>query len=185
MPAQPRVSRRPRTAVQFRKIVATRLAEQATPPPVRELTAREIKQRTVVGRRRCDNYGKLISLTVQNKENKRFCGPRDPGKGLCQGEFHRNGGNAFGPLKERLTKLVILTVEERLAELVISPTFRDLIERAGFVHRADLKKRPPEMTAAAIRGSINVLTKLVREGHDEQYADHLNHEQRILALEMT
>ncbi len=48
-------------------------------------------------RKRCKNDGKLFDVTKPNRE---FCCDN------CRKEFHANGGNAFGPLKTRLEKLV-------------------------------------------------------------------------------
>jgi hypothetical protein len=48
-------------------------------------------------RRRCKNDGVLFPVTKPNRE---FCSDN------CRKEFHANGGNAFGPLKTRLEKLV-------------------------------------------------------------------------------
>ncbi len=48
-------------------------------------------------RRRCKNDGVLFLVTKPNRE---FCSDN------CRKEFHANGGNAFGPLKTRLEKLV-------------------------------------------------------------------------------
>ena len=48
-------------------------------------------------RKHCKNCNKLFPLTKPTRE---FCGDN------CRKEFHANGGNAFGPLKTRLEKLV-------------------------------------------------------------------------------
>lgn len=50
-----------------------------------------------LSRKRCKNDGKLFDVTKPNRE---FCCDN------CRKEFHANGGNAFGPLKTRLEKLV-------------------------------------------------------------------------------
>jgi hypothetical protein len=48
-------------------------------------------------RKHCKNCNKLFPLSKPWRE---FCGDN------CRKEFHANGGNAFGPLKTRLEKLV-------------------------------------------------------------------------------
>lgn len=70
------------------------------PPAVRaerrakaKLTQETTKKRRV----RCDNCNELFEKT---RKDHRFC------KEGCRKEFFANGGNAFGPLKTRLEKLV-------------------------------------------------------------------------------
>jgi protein-arginine kinase activator protein McsA len=48
-------------------------------------------------RKRCDNCDKRFH---KNRKDQRFCCAN------CRKEFFANGGNAFGPLKVRLEKLV-------------------------------------------------------------------------------
>ena len=48
-------------------------------------------------RKHCRNCNKLFPMT---RPNRGFCSTK------CVREFHQNGGNAFGPLKIRLEKLV-------------------------------------------------------------------------------
>lgn len=53
------------------------------------------------------NDGKLFDVT---KPNRRFCSQS------CKDEYHRHG-SAFGPLKERLEKLVASLAEEKFKPL--------------------------------------------------------------------
>jgi len=62
------------------------------------------------------------------KPTKRFCTDKDPGKGNCKDEFHRNGG-AFGPLKIKLEKLVAKMAREKFKEL--SAQIEALEKRVG------------------------------------------------------
>jgi ribosomal protein L37AE/L43A len=62
-------------------------------------------------RKRCDNCDKRFH---KNRKDQRFC------CGNCRKEFFANGGNAFGPLKVRLEKLVkqlIGPLETRINQL--------------------------------------------------------------------
>jgi hypothetical protein len=76
-------------------------------------------------RRRCDNCGKLYPLT---KPNRRFCGAE------CKKEFHQHGA-AFGPLKERIAKLIRKEVGAQLTAALDAEAFAYL----GFVHRSQLR----------------------------------------------
>ena len=58
-------------------------------------------------RRRCDNCFKLYERT---KDWQRFCSKS------CRFEFNRHGA-AFGPLKTRLEKLVLKTIEHEVKTL--------------------------------------------------------------------
>ena len=60
-----------------------------------------------VRRKACANDGKLFTPI---RPNQKFCCEE------CRWEFHHNGGNAFGPLKTRLEKLVVRLVKERQGE---------------------------------------------------------------------
>lgn len=60
-----------------------------------------------VRRKACANDGKLFTPI---RPNQKFCCEE------CRWEFHHNGGNAFGPLKTRLEKLVVRLVKERHGE---------------------------------------------------------------------
>lgn len=48
-------------------------------------------------RKKCVNCDKPFG---QTRKDQKFCG------GTCRREFHANGGNAFGPLKGRLEKMI-------------------------------------------------------------------------------
>jgi hypothetical protein len=83
-------------------------------------------------RRRCDNCGKLYP---QTKPHKRFCKPE------CKNEFHQHGA-AFGPLKQRLEKLINKEVAARVGDVsrVIAATVKpEALARAGFIHRSQLR----------------------------------------------
>ena len=58
-------------------------------------------------RKRCDNCGKPF---VSDHPRKRFCAK------TCSDEFHRYGA-AFGPLKEKMEKLVRRWVREEIEKL--------------------------------------------------------------------
>lgn len=63
----------------------------------RRLERKKLEPAKLFKRKRCINCDSLFPLT---KENRKFCCDN------CRKEFHANGGNAFGPLKIRLEKLV-------------------------------------------------------------------------------
>ena len=65
-------------------------------------------------RKRCRNCDQFMG---PGKPTKKFCGPKDPGKGECKNEYHRNGGTAFGPLKSRLETLVTKLSREESKKL--------------------------------------------------------------------
>ena len=65
----------------------------------RRAQANKLKDPKVFKRKRCLNDGNLFRPTRAYPVQK-FCSDE------CRKEFHANGGNAFGPLKTRLEKLV-------------------------------------------------------------------------------
>lgn len=84
-------------------------------------------------RRRCDNCGKLYP---QTKPHKRFC------KGQCKKEFHQHG-SAFGPLKQRIEKMITKEVGSRVAmevaRVIAMHVNAEALARAGFIHRSQLR----------------------------------------------
>lgn len=111
---------------------------------------------------RCKNCPKFFPKTRPNRE---FCSQD------CKDEYNRHG-SAFGPLRERLTKLIEKTSKEEAARqfeavwrtgLTQCPELVTAMTGAGFIHRSQLKKTAPEKTAAALRGSLDVIARLVKE----------------------
>lgn len=108
----------------------------AAPPDAAESSERPT-------RKRCKNCPKFFELTKPNRE---FCTPK------CKAEFHRYGA-AYGPLKEKLERLVTAAskaeaakaVAPVVAELVKTKEFIELLTKAGFVHRSQLRPRPEEL----------------------------------------
>lgn len=84
-------------------------------------------------RRRCDNCGEFYP---QTRKHKRFC------KEQCKKEFHQHGA-AFGPLKQRLEKLIRKEVAGQVgievARTIARELNAELLARAGFVHRSQLR----------------------------------------------
>lgn len=109
-------------------------------------------------KKRCKNCPKFFPVTRANRE---FCSVE------CKDEFHRHG-SAFGPLKERLTRLIETNARQQagqqLSDLIASPGFRGQVAALGFVHRSQFQKRPPENTSAGLRGSIDTLTRRIDWG---------------------
>ena len=64
----------------------------------RRAEAKKLQPKKLGPRKRCDNCDKRFH---KNRSDQRFC------CGNCRKEFFANGGNAFGPLKVRLEKLVL------------------------------------------------------------------------------
>jgi hypothetical protein len=97
---------------------------------------------------RCKNCPKFFPKTRPNRE---FCSQD------CKDEFNRHG-SAFGPLRERLTKLIEKASKEEAARqfagvwpaatnlLTTSPEFIRALKAAGFIHRSQLKKTAPSKT---------------------------------------
>ena len=71
----------------------------------RRAQANKLKDPKVFKRKRCLNDGNLFRPTRAYPVQK-FC------SGECRKEFHANGGNAFGPLKTRLEKLMHRSTKE-------------------------------------------------------------------------
>jgi hypothetical protein len=63
----------------------------------RRARLKRLQDPRIFARKHCKNCNKLFPLTKPTRE---FCGDN------CRKEFHANGGNAYGPLKTRLEKLV-------------------------------------------------------------------------------
>jgi hypothetical protein len=99
---------------------------------------------------RCKNCPKFFPKTRPNRE---FCSED------CKNEYNRNG-SAFGPLRERLTKLIERRTKEETAArfedaykatallLAGDASFIRALRAHGFIHRSDLKKPPLENTGA-------------------------------------
>jgi len=91
---------------------------------------------------RCDNCSKPF---LKTKPHKRFCSVQ------CQKEYHRHGA-AFGPLKDKLTKLIEQRTREHartsydhmrvtlVKELPDDLAFREALAAAGFIHRSQLRR---------------------------------------------
>src|ERR1700679_994109 len=65
----------------------------------RRARIKRLQDSKVIRRKRCANDGELFTPTRPYPVQK-FCCDN------CRKEFHKNGGNAFGPLKVRLEKLI-------------------------------------------------------------------------------
>lgn len=107
----------------------------------------------------CDNCGKR---TIVTKKSKRFCSNQ------CRMEYHKYGA-AFGPLKAKLVKVIKeetgAAIKPGLAKIVSAEDFIDLMRKAGFVHRSQLKRRPEELQPAAI------VARIIRLGEQVSHAN--------------
>ena len=73
----------------------------------RRAKAKRLEDPKIKRRKRCANCGELFEPT---KPHKRFC------KEACRKEFHHHG-SAFGPLRDKLVKLVREITGQHAAEL--------------------------------------------------------------------
>lgn len=85
-------------------------------------------------------------MYLKTRKNKKFCSRE------CQTEYGRYG-SAFGPLKERLLKLIDQASKEnferRLREFVATDAGREVIKAAGFIHWSEFPEdlqTPAEIT---------------------------------------
>jgi hypothetical protein len=132
----------------------------STPPKVRKDLRRvptDPGELAKFPKQRCKNCPKFFPKT---RRNRAFCSAQ------CKKEFHEHG-SAFGPLKDRLTKLIEQHSKEeaanQFAHYVASEDFRRQLAAAGFIHRSQLKKRTPANTPEALRGSLDMTARQVRE----------------------
>jgi hypothetical protein len=126
-------------------------------------------------KKRCINCNDWITLSGRNTGNdakRKFCSE------LCKNEYNRFG-SAYGPLKAKLEKVIREAVKAEtpkavapeLKRIVHTEEFRELMHEAGFVHRSQIKRRPEELRAQALRDSIADLDKQLAntiEGLDRQ-----------------
>ena len=109
----------------------------------RRAQANKLKDPKVFKRKRCLNDGNLFRPTRAYPVQK-FC------SGECRKEFHANGGNAFGPLKTRLEKLV-----RRIAKQYLRAEI-ELEWRVSQIHLSLLKRiEATEQTLFIMSGTAN------------------------------
>jgi hypothetical protein len=107
----------------------------------RRAEAKRLQDPKILKRKRCDNCGDLFRPKKPYPVQK-FCCDN------CRKEFHANGGNAFGPLKARLERLVRqITLEDRRI-------FADAVARLE-VRIAALESTPaPFLACPFCRGKV-------------------------------
>ena len=89
-------------------------------------------------RKHCKNCNKLFPLTKPTRE---FCCDN------CRKEFHANGGNAFGPLKTRLEKLVRGITRGFEGKLgVLECLVQNLREAVSMLQREAAASQPPNQS---------------------------------------
>lgn len=114
--------------------------------PPRSLSARvRVVQPVQLPRKRCDNDGKLFYVT---KPTRRFCSNK------CRMEYHRHG-NSFGPLKDKLYKLIEKRVREatRASIAEINSAIDQLVTRVAAIEES-LTRQPTVGQVMAAQQSL-------------------------------
>jgi hypothetical protein len=97
----------------------------------RRARIKKLETPKIARRRKCLNCDELFRPERPYPVQK-FC------KDACRKEFHANGGNAFGPLKARLEKLVLKQTAELTRQVAILRTRVEMLEDAGLAPLNDL-----------------------------------------------
>lgn len=134
------------------------MSASSTPPLVRWNRFSKPIPTAKLPRKKCDNCDKPFPIT---RPGRRFCTT------ACRTEFHTHG-SAFGPLRDKIQKLIEIETRQEVARQMDhffrgNQQLRDAMAGSGFIHRSQLKKQPPEMTRAGLRGSIDTTGLLVKQ----------------------
>jgi hypothetical protein len=101
-------------------------------------------------RKRCANCPKFFTIESARGKHKKFCGKK------CRMEWFRFGA-AWGPLKEKIEKLIVKSTKEAAGTILEKENLIAAMRAVGFIHRSQVKKLKPEHTREGIQGQLNAL----------------------------